>query len=210
MKLVVKEILASKNLSVRALADLMPDGKPSYRTIDEFIRRGGGTLATALPIAKALGQTLDEIYVADDFQLEDEDDGNRRNNVAESNESLYNNVMEFAMSNDGPAAEAAKKFAEKLRDSQFDADDFNSRCVAFLTAGAVDIAALSDSLITQFIKQCAEHNVGSVITRMVDIYTDERFEIKIDKLTNIAIALDENKFSEDSVRCFARAEDLVF
>lgn len=70
MKLIVKEILNKENLSVRALAERMPDGNPSYRTIDEFIRRGGGTLATAAPIAKGLGRTIDAIYVEDDCDLD--------------------------------------------------------------------------------------------------------------------------------------------
>ena len=69
MKLIVKEILALENLSVRALAEKIPENGPSYRTVDEFIRRGGGTLATAVPIAKALGKTLNDIYVEDDYKL---------------------------------------------------------------------------------------------------------------------------------------------
>jgi len=70
MKLIVKELLALENLSVRALAERIPESGPSYRTVDEFIRRGGGTLATAVPIAKALGKTLNDIYVEDDYKVE--------------------------------------------------------------------------------------------------------------------------------------------
>jgi len=126
-----------------------------------------------------------------------------------NNETLYNDVMAFAMTNDSPASEAAKKFAQKLRASRFKSDDFNARCVAFLTARAVDLSAMDDSLITEFIEQCAEQNAEAVITRMVDTYTEKWFDIDIDKLSHIAITLGKNDFAKDAERCFVRAETLV-
>jgi len=126
-----------------------------------------------------------------------------------NNESLYNDVMAFAMSNDSPASEAAKRFAQKLRESRFKSDDFNARCVAFLTARAVDLLGMDDSLITQFIEQCAEHDAEAVITRMVDTYIENWFDIDIDKLSHIAITLGKNDFNKDAERCFVKAESLV-
>ena len=126
-----------------------------------------------------------------------------------NNESLYNDVMAFAMSNDSPAAEAAKKFAQKLRESRFKSDDFNELCVAFLTARSVDVSGMDKSLITNFIEQCAKHNADHVITRMVDIYTESWFDIEIDKLSHIAITLGKNEFAKAAERCFLKAGTLV-
>ena len=70
-KLVIREIMQDQGLNVTTLADkvkkiaeeLKEEEYPTYRTIDQFIRRGSGNIKTAAPIARALNVTMDEMYI---------------------------------------------------------------------------------------------------------------------------------------------------
>ena len=62
--LIVRDWLKKMKLTKKDLAEKMPDGIPSYKTIEGFVDRGkGGTLAVGYAIAQALGLTLSDIYV---------------------------------------------------------------------------------------------------------------------------------------------------
>ena len=67
MKCVIRGNLDKMGISVRGLAEQAKEvkGAPSYSTIDNFIRNGTGNLETAWAITKLMGLTLNDNFVDD-------------------------------------------------------------------------------------------------------------------------------------------------
>ena len=210
LKLIVKELLQKKHMSLRALADKMPGGAPSYRTLEEFVKRRSGTLSTASAVARAMGLGLDDIYVDDGYEIPTEyseemqmpaDDC--RLSDSNNSEKLYESLIEFAGEGETEAHEAAERAAEALRNAIF---EFNKQCRFFLTADAEQINALEEKEIADFINCCERANAVQDIKRITEIYTKENFGLKQGKMVLFGVLLGRTSFLSESKMFFEELE----
>ena len=217
-KLIVREWLDFKRLSVRKLAELIPNGEPGYRTIDEFIRRGGGTMFTAAAISDALELSLTDIYI-DENEDPDEFIQNHpkggcppppKQAFSAKHREMDNAIKTaqgFANTNDGVAGKAAGDFAQTLRLKKFtDYSDFEALCNTFLKARASDINQLDPETIDKFVKTCAEKKADEEIEHLAFTFMNPKFDISLDAFTNFAASVGNAGYDDLSKELFLWAK----
>ena len=213
-KLIAREWLNFKRLSVRKLAELIPDGEPGYRTIDEFIRRGGGTLTTAAGVAEALGVTLNDLYIDESIEPKAYIESHQGNEASThmnkqkttapkgSNremDSAVRGLRAFANIDDGPAGTAASEFANALLISRFTfSGNYESLCYEILRARSTEINQLDKDQIANFIDLCRENDDDETVESLVMKFTDSRYDMSLSIFTQFATKLGYVGFSEHS------------
>jgi len=213
-KLIAREWLDFKGLSVRKLAELIPNGDPGYRTVDEFIRRGGGTLVTGAAISDALDLELTDIYIDEDMdalqfiEAHPKGGGNAGGRPPPKKEvpvlsrdivRAVSRAQNFAVSGDGEANRAAGEFAQSLRMARFTfSGNFESLSRAFLKARDTDINQLEPEQIADFIRLCREYDADEDIEQMAFNLMDPRFDVAVEAFTEFAACIGEAGYDSQS------------
>ena len=217
-KLIAREWLDFKGLSVRKLAELIPNGDPGYRTVDEFIRRGGGTLFTGAAISDALGLELTDIYIDENmdavqFIENHPKGGNARGQPPPKHEALVpprnidsavSRAQTFAASGDGKANRAAGDFAQALRLTRFTFNgDFEALSRTFLRARDSDINQLEPEQIADYIRRCKDNDADDDVEHMAFTLMNPRFDVTPEAYSQFAVCIGEVGYEKISADMFA-------
>lgn|GEM_PF-4517918 len=217
-KLIVREWLDYRKLSVRKLAELIPNGDPGYRTVDEFIRRGGGTLVTGAAISDALDLKLTDIYVDEDVDavqfIEAHPKGGNAGGRPPPKKEVpvpsrdidraVSRAQNFAGSGDGKANKAAGEFAQTLRVTRFTFNgNFESLSRTFLRARDTDINQLDPEQIADYIRLCKENEADEDVEQMAFKLMDPRFDVALAAYTQFATCIGEVGYDKISADLFA-------
>ena len=218
-KLIVREWIDYRKLSVRKLAELIPNGDPGYRTVDEFIRRGGGTIVTLSAISDALGLELTDIYIDDDvdavqfIEAHPKGGGKAGGRPPPKKEVLtptreidraVSRAQTFAGAGDGKANRAAEEFAQTLRMTRFTFNgNFESLSHAFLRARDTDINQLDPEQIADYIRLCKENEADEDVEQMAFKLMDPRFDVTPAVYAQFAACIGEVGYDKISTDLFA-------
>ena len=105
--------------------------------------------------------------------------------------------------------QAAKHFDDKKNSPSFKNNDFNLKCIAFLTAEAEELTKTGIHEFFNFCLECKERKTNYIIQAVTDRYVSPIFRIDCEVLSFIGLQLGKCGFDDDAVRCFTRAEELI-
>gem|GEM_PF-4719991 len=128
-----------------------------------------------------------------------------------------NNEPQFENNTENLPPPLAKRFtiikqkSSYLEYTQFHSKDFKQRLLAFLMVQS-DSQYNIKKYFAEFCSDCKEHEPLSaeiILGKIVDTYVSPAFNVRIDILTSIGIALGINGFEALSLRCADRADELI-